>query len=629
MAGALGTTSSARNEGGGHQPAALRSVLLIDCGSAFTKVALVGLVDERHRLLARAQVATTATAPYPDITRALVEGCASLERAAGRRLLHDGQVISPEQEDGAGVDAIVLATSVGGPLRLLTTGPGRDALAGLVHRAIGGLFVQPEMLPTAPEGEPEQSAVAWARLVAQVRAQHPHAVLVVGSPSPGTRGGSIEETGAALMRWLDALHQTSDDESKPLALPVIFTGTTEDGVTLASTLRSSAPSVHPVASLSPATLAPLTRAVSAVYENVVLREVPGFAKVRAVTASPPVAAFASLGSVVRLLATRHRMTVIGADVGASATLLAASTAQGELLPAATAQGGVGQGAGRVLRSVGAPNILRWLTLDADENAVREHALMRMLRPRALPATPLELELDYAFAREAIRLAKQGPGSRLSGLHPVDVVLGTGGVLTSVPHPGLAALILLDALQPRGITSLALDTAGLATMLGAGIGLASLHSGGPQDIIAELAESDAVSQLLGPVISVAGTPASGSSSVRVVLEYEDGRKHVVEVPYGTISRVPLAVGERALLSLYPSATLDVGLGVGQQARSSDPLEGGALGVVVDARGRPFVLPTDPAERVAHLREWRDALGIPPAQPTGRSEARSVRDGERGR
>ncbi len=131
-------------------PAAARSLLLIDCGSAFTKVALVGLVDGRHRLLSRAQAATTAAAPYPDVTRALLEACAELERATGYRLLHEGRVISPGRDDGAGVDAIVLSTSVGGPLRLLTTGPGREALAGLLQRAIGGLFVQPEALPARP-----------------------------------------------------------------------------------------------------------------------------------------------------------------------------------------------------------------------------------------------------------------------------------------------------------------------------------------------------------------------------------------------------------------------------------------------------------------------------------------------
>ncbi len=450
-------------------------------------------------------------------------------------------------------------------------------------------------------------------MVEQVRSLHPHAVLVVGAPPAGSRNGTLEQAAKSVARWLDVLRQPADGGAKPLSLPVIFAGTTEDGVTLAATVRGNTPRVHPVAGLSPGSLAPLAAAVSAVYETVVLRETPGFAKVRAVTAAAPVSAATSLGASIRILAGRHRMTIVGVDVGASSTMLAAFTAQGESLPASFPLGGVGAGAGYVLRAAGAPNILRWLTLPADENTVREHALTRMLRPRAIPATPLELELEYAFAREALRLAQQAPGSRLAGLHPIDVILGAGGVLTSVPHPGLAALILLDALQPRGITSLALDCAGLITMLGA--------SGLAPEVATDLAESDAVSQVLGPVISVAGAPATGSASVRVALEYADGRKYVEEVPYGTLARLPLGPSERALLSLYPSATLDVGLGPGQQARASEPLEGGVLGVVVDARGRPLALPTDPTERKARLTSWKRTLGVPDAASNGASTTAS--------
>jgi hypothetical protein len=587
-------------------------VLLIDCGSTFTKVALVGLVDERYRLLARAQVATTAAAPQADITRGLVEACAELERTTGRRLLHDGRVISPEQDDGAGIDAITLSTSVGGPLRVLVTGPGREALTGLLHRAIGGLFVQPEVLP--PAARPgEETDPAWQQLVAQVRALHPHAVLVVGAPSGAIRtSGTIVDAAEAVAAWLEALRQAPgglapSDDRPPPALPVVFTGTTEDGVKLAATLRASTPMVHPVEPLSPTTLSPLTRAVSALYENIVLRDVPGYTKVRNVAAAPPAATMTSLGGVVRFLAQQYRMTVVGVDVGAGATVLAAATAQGEFLPAAFS-GGVGAGAGHVLRAAGVHNILRWLTTAADEHSVREYALTRMLRPRMLATTPLELELEYAFAREAISLAQRAPGSRLAGLHPIDIVLGTGGVLAHPAHPALAALLLLDALQPRGITSVVLDTAGLATMLGAAATVAP-------DLAAEVTENDAVSLLLGSMISVAGNPAAGSSTVRAVLERGDGRKLTEEVSYGTMVRLPLGPGERALLSLYPSATLDVGLGPGQQARASEPIEGGTLGVVVDARGRPLTLPSDPEERSAQLSAWQRALGITPGITPG--------------
>jgi hypothetical protein len=78
--------------------------------------------------------------------------------------------------------------------------------------------------------------------------------------------------------------------------------------------------------------------------------------------------------------------------------------------------------------------------------------------------------------------------------------------------------------------------------------------------------------------------------------------------GTIERLPLRPGERAMLSLFPAPTVDVGLGAGQHARASDPVEGGLLGLIVDARGRPLALPQVDEERRMRLREWRQALGL---------------------
>ena len=119
-------------------------------------------------------------------------------------------------------------------------------------------------------------------------------------------------------------------------------------------------------------------------------------------AGPATATLTSLAGVARFLAHHYKMNVAAVDVGASATMLAGATTSGEFLPALFPQGGVGPGAGYVLRAVGAPSILRWLTVEADENIVREYVLTRILRRRMIPTTQLELELEYAMAREAIR-----------------------------------------------------------------------------------------------------------------------------------------------------------------------------------------------------------------------------------
>ena len=579
-----------------------RSILLIDCGSVFTKMALVGIVDNQYRLLARTQVPTTVAPPYADLLIGVREACQQLEALTGRRLVGPESILTPEQDDGSGVDTIAVTTSVGGPLRLLTTGPGREALAGLLYKSLGGLFAQPEALPVAPV-EATQDDPAWAELVAQLRTLRPHAIVVIGAPSTGIRGaGTIADHAQSVARWLEVLRSAprEDEELRLSSLPVVFSGTTEDGITLASTLRSATAMVHTVEQLTPATIGPLSRALNALYDGVVLREAPGYTRLRSL-AGPATATLTSLAGVARFLAHHYKMNVAAVDVGASATMLAGATTSGEFLPALFPQGGVGPGAGYVLRAVGAPSILRWLAIEADENTVREYVLTRILRRRMIPTTQLELELEYAMAREAIRLALHAPGSRLSGLHPVDVLLATGGTLTNTPHPAHTALILLDAMQPRGITSLVLDSGRIATMLGSVAAVAP-------EVAAQMTENDAMPSLLGTAVSVTGRPEDGQPAVRAFLEYEDGKKDNIEVTAGALARLAVPHGRRALLSLYPAPGVDVGLGPGQQARASEPVEGGALGLIIDTRGRPLDLPTATMERMARLREWRTALGI---------------------
>lgn len=596
----MGATSSAAQSldaGRGGQPGAARSLLLIDCGSAYTKMALVGIVENRYRLLASVSVPTTLAAPYADIMVGVRNAMSEIEQITGRVLMRSGQPILPEADDGTGVDGAILVSSAVGPLRLMTLGPGRESLAMLLQRALSGLFIQLETQQLPTNGVLSESD--GQRLAAQLRASQPHAALFIGSLIPAPEN-SVARTAQSLAQIIDMLQPPALDVSypRPPGFPVIFTGTPSDAAVVSSTLQGRT-EVQQVEALSPSTLAPLTRAVSALYESTALREAPGFGTLRRMVATPPIATVTSLGGVARFLAHHFGMNVVAVDVGASSTELAGATARGEFLPAVHPTAGVSSGGGQLARAVGAESILRWVTSPVDEDDLREYILTHTLRPRLLPATPLALEMQHALAREAIRLAMHAPGTRLAGLHPMDIVLGTGGVLAHVAHPADAALILLDGLQPRGITSLVLDSAQLAGMLG---NLAMLSP----DIAAALSSTDAVPQLLGSVISTEGDAPDGQLAVRVVMEFMDGRQEVAEVPSGALMRLPVAPGEQTLLSIFPAPNVDIGLGPGQHARSSEPVEGGVLGLIVDARGRPLRLSPEPELRVQQVRAWRRAL-----------------------
>lgn len=601
----MGSAIRMQGQRSGAAGAAAKTLLALDAGSVFTKAALFGQVEGKHRLLAASHVHTTALPPQANLQQGVHAAVASLERIYGRALLHDGQVLTAAPEQPDGVDGVVLVTSAGGPLRLLTLGPGHQNLAALVQQALAGVFTVTEPIPaglTPPRG---RATPEWERWIVQSRAAPPHALLVVGNLTPGQHGRSdlaptIRLITAYLDALLDVLPSGASDAAGADVLPVIFTGTTADATDLQNALRGRA-LVQRLEPLAPATLGKLNQTVGAIYESRVLRSIPGYETSRAQASAPPVSTATSLTGVVRYLGQRYQMNVIAADIGASSSALVGANARGAFVPYLLPSLGVGPGAEAVLRQAGATQIARWLTTPIGEEELRAYVAGRMLHPTVMPGSGRELEIEHALAREIILRAMLGPDSALAGLRPVDVILGTGGVFAHAPQPAQAALLLLDAFQPRGIASLVLDVAQITTMLG---GLASLDP----TIAGEVAEGDAVTARLGTVVSTFGATSYNQSAVRVVLEHSDGRRQVEDVMPGMLVRMPLEPGERGMLSLLPAPMVDIGLGPGQQARASEALEGGLLGLIIDTRGRPLPLPAEDERRQAKLREWRTALDI---------------------
>ena len=231
----------------------------------------------------------------------------------------------------------------------------------------------------------------------------------------------------------------------------------------------------------------------------------------------------------------------------------------------------------------------------------------MLHPVSLPQTWEDLLLEYALAREVMRhvIAQARPGWLRGGHHLLahtpqwDLILGAGRTLTRTPHPGYAALLLLDALEPVGVSQIALDIGGIAATLGAVAATRPLAA-------AEVVEHDAFLNL-GTVVAPLGTARPGEIALRLKVHYPNGRVVQHEVAYGSIELVPLGVGERATLELHPTHRFDMGLGEPGRGVTAEA-EGGTLGLIIDARGRPLELPADGPGRRQLIQEWLGSVRI---------------------
>jgi hypothetical protein len=309
--------------------------------------------------------------------------------------------------------------------------------------------------------------------------------------------------------------------------------------------------------------------------------------------------------VLRYLAALYELDAVAVDVGSAATHVA-GIIDGRYRSTVRPGSGVGYSIGKVLDEVGLDRILRWLPLEVEPGWARNLIANKALRPMSIPETEEDLLLEQAVAREAMILAREGAQRRwLQGdssfykgfLPPVDLIIGRGGVLAEAPSVGQAALMLLDGMQPTGVCTLALDQYSLLPPLGA---LASV-----QPVAAAQALARDGLLRLGTVVALTGRGTEGSLALKLKVEYDDGRTLTAEVPYGALEVIPLIAGSRAMVELRPATEFDIGL-ASEGKGATTQVEGGALGLIVDARGRPLLLPEDDVGRRAKIREWMREL-----------------------
>lgn len=597
-----------QNPASTYDPATARAILVADCGTVVTKVSLLGLVEGQYRLMARGEAPTTAVAPHKDISKGIIEAIEEIERVTGHRLVSRGRILSPQQMSGDGVDLFVAAISAGGPIRLVVLGAVTPQLAELSAQAVSGLYAETHVLPSptfsAAQGSiqgpwtPERTQGEWERQLQSMRELQPHAALIVGMADSPAGAAPLQEACQLVIAALQDQRKQGQAREKPM--PVLYAGAPQYVEAVRRMLHGHAEVTRVETLLSSKQLAPVSMAATALYERDVIQRVPGYEQMRVWSPAAPVGAAGSLSSLVRFLAHHYSMNVTAVDVGASTTSVMMGGERGEFIPMVHAGIGVGPNIGAILQQVGPQRVARWLPFTITEEELRQYAMNRMMHPQVVPTSLRDLQIAQAFAREAILLTLETGAHAQSGQFSADLILATGGLLAHSPKYGQAMLLLLDALQPRGVTSMVLDRTMLISQLGAVATVAPVAA-------VQVNENDAVMHRLGTCVVPFGSLPPGQSALKVEVEYSNGRKVSIDVVSGSIEVVPLQVNEQALLSLYPAPTVDVGLGPGERARAAEEIDGGLVGLVIDARGRPLTLAQDDAERQARLLQWMQVIG----------------------
>jgi hypothetical protein len=294
---------------------------------------------------------------------------------------------------------------------------------------------------------------------------------------------------------------------------------------------------------------------------------------------------------VTALARASALRILGVDVGARYANWVLAEPDGAAESRIFASGGL---ASPWLTGPGGPGRLtRAIPQAIDELAVADALQNLRARPGTLPQTEDELAVTHGAVRSLLGQMAIDEAA-VSG---VDLIIGSGRTLSSIPNPGLAAQLLLDGLRPLGVTQLAIDPAGALAPLG------SLDDLEIDEGIATVRDDLIVP--LGTAVVCRGGRA-GQVAMKVTV-HRTGWPSLgpIEVRSGSLQVVPLGRGQSAELEIELEG--DASLGTARRTRHARSLaHGGSVGLILDARDAPLVVPRRSDDRRSVLASWRDVF-----------------------
>lgn len=587
-----------------------QALLIAEVGSVTTRVSLVDAVEGETRLIGQAEAPTTTEAPYEDPLVGIRDATREIAELTGRQLLNGDTLLMPRNSEFDGVDRVLVVTSAASPMALVIAAVSTDISARSAVHAGRASYTSIAQVITLNEGNVtgERGDGSWIeRQVQALLNLRPDAVLIAGGLEDGAEDALVR---LAHIVSLSTVARPDAGGYQDLSLtPVIFAGNSgaSERVIEALSGKTSTVVVENVRpSLEVERLEPARRELSRLYNERILPRMAGFSGLRSVAGAPPRLSCEAAGLLTRFVAERYGRDTLTLDIGGSNTAAYLQSA-GRYSPTILGGVGVGYGVGTVLAERGARAIMRWLPFPISEEELVQRLLNKMLRPHIPPANREDLLIEHAVAREALALTLTALWDERPDAG-YDMVVASGGVLAHAPHPGLAALTIIDALQPGTnqddlVFDLQLDSLGLLGVCGA---LAFSNA----DAALTLFERDFLGNTPLATLVVALGGKAGAPALEAELEVVGGDKTSLSVAQGQIGRLPLAPGRKATLTIRPAN----GVRIGRNAAGAEvktpiaAIRGSALGVLIDARGRPLAFSNEPLRRQQGLWDALVALGV---------------------
>jgi len=555
------------------------AVLAVDVNAKSTKAVLFIKRGERYEIVGFGEAPTTVEAPVLDVTVGVMNALSGIESKTGETLIKPG---APEPSI-----PLLCTSSASGGLHMVVAGLiKRISTESAQRAALGAGALLMDQYAVDDERPPYIK-------VSGLRSLKPDIMLLAG----GVDGGAVNQV-------LDMAKIIEDADVEPrfgaeYQLPLIYAGNTEIRDKVSGVLDQKKYAIKAVENVRPVidreNLGPAREGIYDAYMEHVIVHSPGYDRLRTWAKDRILPTQAVVGRMLYAFAQRIGANLLAVDVGGETTDVY-SVYRGIFNRSLNAGVGLTYGISNVVKEAGIANVQRWLPSTIDERTLRNTVGNMMIRqPENLTAD--EALIQAAVAREAIRLGVEQHkeiASRLKGVHinrnlsdlfnqaleptyidmmKTQAIIGKGDVFKAQGYEQ-SAMILVDALQPEAVTQLYVDDSSVMAHLGS---LQGLDAESALDLFL-----GRCIKCLGTVIAPSGRARAGDEALRIIVD-PSGMKTQHTVRFGEVKVLPLKEASTAEITLQPHR-MDLGAGRGKPVTRK--VEGGVLGVIVDARGRPL-------------------------------------------
>jgi uncharacterized protein (TIGR01319 family) len=595
----------------------LRSILATDCGSTTTKAILIEKIDGEYRLKVRGEAPTTVEAPFEDVTKGVLNAVMEVEELSGKKILNGDQIITP-QNGSNGVDIYISTSSAGGGLQMMVAGVVKGMTGESAERAaLGAGSIVMDVLASNDGRKPHEK-------ISRIRQLRPDMILLSGGIDGGTTKHVVE------LAEILAAANPKPRLGQNYKLPVIYAGNNKAVNKIEETLGEITDldvteNIRPVLEME--NLKPSRDKIHDLFMEHVMQQAPGYKKLMSWTDAPIMPTPGAVGALIEMVAQKENISVVGVDIGGATTDIF-SVFQKQFNRTVSANLGMSYSICNVLAEATLANVLRWVPFDIDEKELTNRIGNKMIRPTTVPQSLEELVIEQAIAREALRLSfiqhksfavnlkgvqkertisdafeQTDSGETLVDMKELDLLVGSGGVLSHAPRREQSARMLIDSFLPEGITQLAVDSIFMMPQLGvmANIEKEELSEEAKKAAF-EVFEKDCLIHL-GTCIAPTGKAKQNSVVLTAELTLKNGNQETHKIQFGELLRIEVPF-EPVNVKLTPGKGLDIGSGKNEPIETT--IYGGVVGIIFDGRGRPLDISKDPKQRIDDLKKWSDAV-----------------------